>query len=147
MADLVTMDRPMMTLREAMDRLVAQSFTPFGNGYGEAPKPSAQANVWETAEGYHVWLLVPGVDAETIQITAQNGVLSITGGMANGLPEQAKPIYQEWSPAKFERHIRLSNDLDSEHATASYRDGVLKVYVPKAAHSRPKTIKVEAATS
>ena len=67
MAEIVPMDRPMVSLREAMDRLFAQSFTPFANGpMGELARPGAPANVWEDADGYHVWLLAPGVSAESI---------------------------------------------------------------------------------
>jgi HSP20 family protein len=145
MPEIMPMDRQVVSLRDAMDRLFAQSFTPSGNGpFGDLQRPAAPANVWEDAEGYHVWLLVPGVDLETVQITAQSGVLSISGETKNGAPEGGRAVHQEWQGAKFDRTIRLGTAMDSEKAEASYRDGVLKVHVPKAAHSRPRAIKVTA---
>jgi len=145
MPEIMPMDRPMVSLRDAMDRLFSQSFTPTGFGsYGELTRTTAPANVWEDAEGYHIWLLAPGVDLESVQITAHSGVLTVTGETQNGAPEGARSVHQEWQGAKFERTIRLGNAMDSEKAEATYRDGVLKVHVPKAAHSRPRAIKVTA---
>jgi HSP20 family protein len=145
MPEIMPMDRPMLSLRDAMDRLFAQSFTPSGFGVmGELHRPTAQANVWDDADGYHVWLLVPGVDPDTVQIQAHNGVLSVSGETYNGAPENARSIHQEWQGTKFERTIRLGTSIDSEKAEATYKDGVLKITVPKAAHSRPRAIKVTA---
>ncbi|MFN0070533.1 MAG: Hsp20/alpha crystallin family protein [Chloroflexota bacterium] len=143
MPEIIPMDRPMLSLREAMDRLLPQSFTPTGIGSANGLNtPVAPANVWEDADGFHVWLLVPGVAAETIQITAESGVLTVSGEMAAGTPERARALHQEWNGAKFERNIRLSTATDTEQASATYRDGVLRLHVPKAAHSRPRAIKV-----
>jgi HSP20 family protein len=137
------MDRPMVSLRDAMDRLFSQSFTPYGYGqFGDAQRSSAPANVWEDAEGYHIWMLAPGLDLETVQITAHSGVLSVSGEAKTDVPEGARAVHQEWQGSKFERTIRLGTAMDSEKAEATYRDGVLKVHVPKAAHSRPRAIKV-----
>jgi len=144
MPEIMPLDRPMVSLRDAMDRLFAQSFTPSAYNPVEGYRPMAQANVWEDAEGYHVWLLVPGVNLESIQVTAQSGVLSISGEAVSGAPEGARSVHQEWQGAKFERTIRLGAAIDSEHAEATYKDGVLKIRVPKAAHSRPRSITVTA---
>jgi HSP20 family molecular chaperone IbpA len=127
-----------------MDRLFAQSFTPGYTSYGDTQRPTAAANVWEDADGYHVWLQVPGADLETIQITAQSGVLSVSGEVKADAPEGARAVHQEWQGAKFERTIRLGTAMDSEKAEATYKDGILKLHVPKAAHSRPRAIKVTA---
>jgi HSP20 family protein len=136
-------DRPMVSLRDAMDRLFSQSFTPYGYGqFGDAQRPGAPANVWEDADGYHIWMVVPGLDLETVQITAQSGVLSVSGETKIAAPEAARAVHQEWHGSKFERTIRLGTAMDSEKAEATYRDGVLKVHVPKAAHSRPRAIKI-----
>ena len=144
MPEIMPMDRPMVSLRDAMDRLFAQSFTPSGYQFGELHRPTAAANVWEDADGYYVWLQVPGADLESIQITAQSGVLSVSGEVKAEAPEGGRAVHQEWQSAKFERTIRLGTAMDSEKAEANYKDGILKVHVPKAAHSRPRAIKVTA---
>jgi HSP20 family protein len=143
MPQSMTMDRPMVSLRDAMDRLFAQSFTPSTySPTGTYNRPMGQANVWEDADGYHVWLLVPGLDTESIQITAESGVLSVSGEMSSAAPEGSRSIHQEWQSSKLERTFRLGAAIDTEKAEATYRDGVLKVHVPKAAHSRPRAIKI-----
>ena len=143
MPQMMTTDRPMVSLRDAMDRLFAQSFTPSAySATGGYHRPMGQANVWEDADGYHVWLLVPGLDSESIEITAQSGVLSVSGEMSSFAPEGSRSVHQEWQSSKFERTFRLGAAIDTEKAEATYRDGVLKVHVPKAAHSRPHSIKI-----
>ncbi len=137
-------DQPVLSLREAMDRLFEQSFTPFTRGMaGETGGQSVPANLWEDADGYHLHLLAPGADAESVEITAVNGTLSISGQMRAPGPQDAKQIWQEWGPATFRRQFQLPAGFDAERCQATYRDGILSVWVPKPEQAKPKSIKVQ----
>ncbi len=85
-------DQPVLSLREAMDRLFEQSFTPNRAMAGELGGQAVPANLWEDADGYHLHLLAPGADAESVEITAINGTLSVAGQMKAPAPEGAKQI-------------------------------------------------------
>ena len=137
-------DQPVLSLREAMDRLFEQSFTPFTRAMaGDTGGQSVPANLWEDANGYHLHLLVPGADAESVEITAVNGTLSIAGQMKSPTPQDAKQIWQEWAPTPFRRQFQLPAGFDADRCEATYRDGILSVSVPKPEQAKPKSIKVQ----
>ncbi len=137
-------DQPVLSLREAMDRLFEQSFTPFTRAMaGEMGGHSVPANLWEDADGYHLYLLAPGADAESVEITAINGTLTIAGQMKAPAPQDAKQIWQEWGPTQFRRQFQLPAGFDADRCQATYRDGILTVSVPKPEQTKPKAIKVQ----
>lgn len=135
------MDRPMLPLREAFDRLFESAFTPI---YGEGGVTSAGAptNIWETGDSYKVAMLVPGVDPESLEITALGNTITVAGSLEVKEPEGGRYIWQEFGSRKFRRQISLPMDVDNEHIEAACRDGVLLITVPKAEHARARSIKV-----
>ena len=137
-------DQPVLSLREAMDRLVEQSFTPLLRGsFGEGGYQQVPTNLWEDSNSYHLHLLVPGVDPASVEITATAGVLTIAGQMSAPAPEGAKAIWSEWGPIQFRRQIQLPVGFDADRCQASYQNGVLTLTVPKPEQVKPKSIKVQ----
>jgi HSP20 family protein len=138
-------EQPVMSLRDAMDRLFADAFTPFsaeGAG-GQAARDGLPVNIYENGESYYLHIPLPGADADHFEITAVNGVLSISARQRPLAEEGWKPLWQEWTPSEFRRQLRLPVDFDPSAIKADYTNGVLTLTVPKAEHSRPKTIKVQ----
>lgn len=136
-------DQPVLSLREAMDRLFEQSFTPFtrgmfGDGYQHIP-----TNLWEDGDNYYLHLLAPGIDPSSVEITATNGVLTITGQMSTPTPEGGKAVWQEWGPVQFRRQVNLPAGFDADRCQATYQNGILSVLVPKPEQVKPKSIKVQ----
>ena len=142
---LRTFEQPVLSLRDAMDRLFEQSFTPFARGGfdGNAWYQHLPANVWEDENQYYLQLLVPGADPSSVEITAMNGVLTIAGQIQVAAPEAAKAISQEWGPMSFRRQLQLPAGFDAERCEATYNNGVLSVRVPKPEEIKPKAIKVQ----
>ena len=137
-------DQPMLSLRDAMDRLFEQSFTPSMRGWGGDGVQHAPANLWEDGNNYYLHLLVPGVDPASVEITTLGGALSIAGEVAAPTPEGGKPIWQEWGTTKFRRHFQLPAGFDADRCQATYANGVLSVTVPKPEQAKPKNIKIQA---
>lgn len=136
-------DAPVMSLREAMDRLLEQSFTPFSrSGVGEVAH-SMPVNLWEDQNGYYLHLLAPALDISTVEITAINGILTVSGQMTQPQHEGAKSIWSEWSPSAFRRQLQLPAGFDADRCEATYKDGVLTISVPKPEQAKPKAIKVQ----
>ncbi|MDP8921945.1 MAG: Hsp20/alpha crystallin family protein [Chloroflexota bacterium] len=134
--------RSALPLRDAFDRLFEGAFTPvFGEGTASAA--TIPTNVWETGDGYQVALLVPGVDPESVELTALGNTITVSGSLAVNQPEGARAIWQEFGPSRFRRQIGLPSDLDSEKVQAAYRNGVLLLTVPKAEHAKPRQIKIQ----
>ena len=139
-----TADQPVLSLREAMDRLFEQSFTPFLRGqFGEGGYQHVPANLWEDGNNYYLHLLVPGVDPASVEITATNGVLTIAGQMSSPTPDGGKAIWSEWGPVQFRRQIQLPAGFDADKCKATYHNGVLSLTVPKPEQVKPKNIKVQ----
>jgi len=138
-----TGDAPVVSLREAMDRLFEQSFTPFSRGLGSEAGQSVTANLWEDENNYYLHMVAPGLDLSTVDITAVNGVLTVSGQMAQAAPAGAKAIWQEWGPSQFRRQVQLSAGFDAERCEATYKDGILSVTIAKPEQIKPKSIKVQ----
>jgi HSP20 family protein len=136
-------DAPVLSLREAMDRLLEQSFTPFQRGFGGELAQTVPSNLWEDGNNYYLHILAPSLDLSSVDITAIGGVLTISGQMTQATPEGAKSIWQEWSPSSFRRQVQLPAGFDAERCQATYKDGVLAVTVPKPEQIKPKAIKVQ----
>jgi HSP20 family protein len=134
---------PVLSLRDAMDRLLEQSFTPFTRNFGSDYGQAVSANLWEDANSYYLQLVAPGLDHSTVDITAVNGVLTVSGQMAQATPEGAKAIWQEWGPSTFRRQVQLPAGFDAERCEATYKDGILSVTIAKPEQIKPKSIKVQ----
>ena len=136
-------DAPVLSLRDAMDRLLEQSFTPFSRTFGGDYGQSVPTNLWEDANSYYLHLVAPGLDHSTVDITAVNGVLTVSGQMTQATPEGAKAIWQEWGPTNFRRQVQLPAGFDADRCQATYKDGVLSVTIVKPEQIKPKAIKVQ----
>jgi HSP20 family protein len=133
----------LMSLREAMDRLVADSFisprTLFTTMGGSSVLP---ASLYETGEGFIVQVAVPGADPEKVQITAQGETVSIKGERTAPTFEGAQQIWSGIGYGPFEQSFSLPTAVDPNGAQASYEHGVLTLRLPKAQHARAHTIKI-----
>jgi HSP20 family protein len=128
-------------------RLLDQAFAPIYNASvangGSTGYQSMPVNVWETNEGYHAALLVPGLNEETVSVTVHENVLNVEGELSYQAPEGARMLWQEFSPAKFRRSLRLGSAIDATRVEAMYRNGLLLVTLPKAEHAKPRHIQVQ----
>ena len=134
--------RSMLPLSAAFDRLFDRALTPV-YGEGAANDAAIPTNVWETGDGYQVALLVPGVNPESVEVTALRNTITVSGDLEVHQPEGARAIWQEFGPSQFRRQIGLPADVDSENVQAAYRNGVLLLTVPKSEHAKPRQIKLQ----
>ena len=138
-------DRPFMSLRDAMDQLFSDAFTPWSSGLNarQDGQQSLPMNVYEDGDRFYLHLLAPGVDPAAVEITAANGVLSVAARQQALSQESWRPIWQEFGTSEYRRQLRLPTEFDAGHIEATYQNGVLMITVPKAEHTRPKQIKVQ----
>ncbi len=87
---------------------------------------------------------VPGIDPESIEITVEGGTLSIKGERSFET-EDTKANYhrKEIFEGSFERTILLPEGIDPEGVTASSKNGVLEINIPKKAEILPRKVSVE----
>lgn len=102
------------------------------------------ADIYETDTAYLIRLDVPGADADSIDITLEDQVLTITARNTLELPEGARPVLREFIPADYRRTFTVGDVIDSDGIEADIADGVLTVTLNKAAAHQPKRIAVRA---
>jgi HSP20 family protein len=93
-------------------------------------------------EGYTITALVPGLEAEDLNIEVLNNTISLRGEFKSTEQEDVKYLTCELPAGRFSRVITLPTALDPSKTEASLKNGVLSLRVPKAEAHRPKSIKV-----
>jgi HSP20 family molecular chaperone IbpA len=82
---------------------------------------------------------MPGVTAEGLEVVAERNTLLIQGRVETSSP---RPDYREFELGHYRRAFALSDDLDASAVTATLRDGVLRVEIPKSPNAQPRKIPV-----
>lgn len=141
----ITIWRPFQELKKEMDRLF-QEF--FGKSYfperWEVVEWAPAVDVSETNDEVIVKADIPGVNAEDIEINIVDNVLTIKGEKKREKEEKKENFYRvERYYGTFMRSIQLPSEIDIEKVKAQYKDGVLKIVLPKKPESKAKVIKVE----
>lgn len=135
--------REMMTLREAMDQLFNDAFTRPLSGPGMAAIPAL--DLYQTDDEIVVKVALPGLKSDDVQISVTGDTLTLRGEFKQE-EEHKETIYhiREHRYGSFERSVVLPVDVQTDKADAEFKDGVLKVTLPKAETVKPKTITVKA---
>jgi HSP20 family protein len=89
-----------------------------------------------------VHLDLPGVDADSIELTTEQNVLTIGAERRFELEKDDQVVVSERPQGAFSRQLFLSDALDTERIDASYHDGVLTLSIPVAERAKPRRIQV-----
>ena len=116
--------------------------------YGQ--QGSSRATAWapaldisERKDAYLVTVELPGVDADDLQITLEDGLLTIQGERYFAHDSSEQHFHRvERRYGAFRRSITLPAHVMAEGIQASFEDGVLQILVPKAEEAKPKRIQV-----
>jgi HSP20 family protein len=94
-------------------------------------------------EAYDITALVPGLDAEDMDIEVLNNTVTIRGEFKTDGDDQIKYLVSELPTGRFSRVITLPTATDANKVEAAIKNGVLSLHIPKAEEDRPKAIKVK----
>jgi HSP20 family protein len=86
---------------------------------------------------------LPGADPDSIEVTTERRVLTVSAKRDETLGEQDKPIVRERVMGTFTRKIRLTETVDTEKVEAQYENGVLTVVLPIAEQAKPHKIEIK----
>jgi HSP20 family protein len=100
------------------------------------------AEVDSTDEGYTIRAEMPGVNKASLEITVDNGELTLVGHRQVE-EEPDEPVYREIRPVDYRRVYELDPTIDTTKISARIEDGVLTVTLPKAESVKPRKITVE----
>lgn len=134
--------RRYMHMRRMMDRLMDELETEQRTTEREM---TLALDVLADDDGYTVRALIPGVEAEDLEVEVLNNTVTISGEFPTVESTDGKYLLSELPTGRFSRSITLPTALDSSKVDASLRNGVLTLRIPKAEAHRPKTIQVKSA--
>lgn len=127
-----------------LDQLFGENAaSPAANGENSAAwVPSV--DVHEEADKFVVRADLPGVEATGIDITAENGVLTLRGERhAEKREEQKGVVRLERAEGSFLRRFTLPENVQTDNIRARHTNGVLEVTIPKVAAPEPRRVNVE----
>ncbi len=113
---------------------------------GESDRAIAPAiDVAESEHGYTVKAELPGVKKEDLDVSINDGVLTINAETRyeHEDKENGRVIRQERRFGKYVRSMRLGGEVDESRVAADYTDGVLTLTLPKSEEVKPKKIEVK----
>ena len=131
--------RRMSAMRQAMNRVIDDTMV------DQSPSEREMllaVDVQSVDDAYDITALVPGLDAEDLDIEVLNNTVTIRGEFKLCGEEQAKYLVCELPNGRFGRVISLPTATDPDKVEATIKNGVLSLHVPKAEADRPKAIKV-----
>jgi HSP20 family protein len=103
------------------------------------------ADVLVDDDGVTVFMDVPGVPSDNLDIELENDVLTVSGERSYPYADKEDAVRRtERGFGRFERSLRVPRGLDADSIEASLRDGVLTLHLPKPASLQPRKIEVRA---
>lgn len=131
----------MLSLREAMNQLLEESFVRPGQARNGGFVPAL--DVSETAEAYVIEAAVPGLKSEDLDVTIENGVLTIKGEVKQETEEKKRNFHRiERRFGAFSRSVSLPTRVNTDAIHARLEHGVLRLEIPKAEEVKPRKISV-----
>lgn len=102
-------------------------------------------DIFEKGETTVILADMPGVAPGDIDVTLERQVLTLTGRVKSHAPEGYRRLSSEYREGDYSRVFTLSDAVDQKKIKADFKNGVLRLELPRAAEAKPKKIAVKAA--
>lgn len=100
-------------------------------------------NVGTTENAVEIYAFAPGLDPAKVEVSVDKGLLTVSGERAEESARETDTVYaRERFAGAFRRVVSLPEEADTSRVEATYRNGVLKIVVPKREGSKPKRIEI-----
>lgn len=150
---------PLSDLRAEMDRLFDRfssgfpslsmgrdlfDWDPFRTSGGTFSVTAPHVDVSETDKGYEISAELPGMTEKDINVEVKDDVLTLSGEKKEESEKEEKDYHvSERRFGSFRRSFRLPSGVNQDKLSADFKNGVLKVVLPKSAKSHKKSRKVD----
>jgi HSP20 family protein len=106
---------------------------------------SPLVDIIETGEEFVFQADLPGVKAGDVDVSYENGVLTIEGKVQPRQPAAQTYIWREYGVGHFYRQFSVNTDIDPDGIRAELKHGVLELHVPKSGSARTRRIQIKTA--
>jgi HSP20 family molecular chaperone IbpA len=100
------------------------------------------ADIFETEQALTLKLEMPGVTKDRVDVRVENDVLTIEGRIDFAPYESLRPVYTEYNIGNYTRTFHLSSKIEQDGISASLKDGVMTLILPKVERAKPRKIQV-----
>jgi len=135
-------------IRREMDRLWDSFFEARPRRRGEVEELGGEwvpsLDLSETKDNFLVKAEIPGIEPKDVDISLHDDILTIKGQKKQEKEEKEENYhFVERSYGSFTRSIRLPHEVQSDKIKASYKDGILKIILPKSEEAKKKEVKIK----
>ena len=122
------------------DQLMNKQFPNFQEEVGVSFNKGAypKVNVYEYDDKIGIVAEIPGLDKKNVSVEVEDQVLTISGDKHGFDDSGGKCITRELKQSSFKRSFNLGEHLDGDDVSASFKDGMLSISVPKIEPEKPK---------
>ncbi|WP_447972917.1 Hsp20/alpha crystallin family protein [Nitrospira sp. Kam-Ns4a] len=101
-------------------------------------------NAYEDDNGFCVQFAVPGLEIKDMEITVEDGVLTVKGERKEDASDSRRTYHvREMAWGAFSRSLTLPSSVDHDKGSASLHQGILSIYFPKREEAKPRRIAIE----
>jgi HSP20 family protein len=150
-------DHPLKRFHQEIDRLFEDAFKGFGLGtaLGGNLWPDTEQGMYKprldlgaTEDTYTISVEIPGVDEKDLRVDISNDTLTIHGEKKQHKEEKDRHYYRlERSYGSFQRILSLPEDADQDNVSASFKNGILQVRIPRKSLPAPEVKQIEIQSS
>lgn len=126
-------------MRREFDRLFLDS--PFALRTPSARTP--KTSLTKTDSGYVLRMEVPGLTADGLKVSVEDGLLRLAAERTEEAPEGFEARRTERVRYRFDRRLSLPEDVEADKIEATVKDGLLTITLPKAEKPAPRQITVQ----
>jgi len=144
---LLTKWKPIETpirFKSEFDKLFDNFFPGFFNESNDFSAISPRSDIEESDNEYLVTVEIPGIDKKDLKLHIEDNRLFISGEKKQSKEvKDSNYVCSERSYGRFQRTYDLPNSIKSSDISADYKDGILKVKLPKSEESKRKEIEIK----
>ena len=125
---------------KVFDTMMEQAFPSFKEDVGVSFNQGAypKVNVYEYDDKIGIVAEIPGLDKKNVSVEVEDQVLTISGDKHGLQDDGGKCITRELKQSSFKRSFNLGDHLDGDAVSASFKDGLLSIAIPKKEPEKPK---------
>ncbi len=136
--------KDLFDLQKEINRLFETSFSRLPQRFISEESFAPAIDLYEDENEYVVEAELPGLKQDEIKVSVEDDILTISGEKKREKEVKEENLYRsERFYGKFERQIVLPQNTDKENIKASYKNGVLKVVIPKKEEAKPKKVDIK----
>lgn len=133
--------RNSFAVNREIDNLVTRFWGDMNNFNNQSWYP--RVDISENENEFVLHAELPGMNREDIKVSLEDGVLTVFGERKQEEAQEGKKYFhRERTYGSFKRAFRLGTDVQADNISASYKDGILTVNLPKAEEVKPRQIEV-----